>query len=158
MDTFFSNKRMLHTNLCKSHSLVVMASYVSSATTYRSSMLNQSLMSFLDSLVFLVSICKTFVFDHFTKSTKKTWILPTFVNSTCKIPYGHLPIGSGSPSLSAGRLLGSLCETSLTPISSKSSTNAPLFKMCISSFQAFSLAIKAATLAQLIFSPFSYAM
>jgi hypothetical protein len=30
--------------------------------------------------------------------------------------------------------------------------------MCISSFQAFSLAIKAATLAQLIFSPFSYAM
>jgi hypothetical protein len=80
------------------------------------------------------------------------------VNSIGKVPYGHLLVNSGSSSLSAGRLLGSLCETSLTPLSLESSIDPPLFKIRTSFFQAFFIAIEVAALAQLIFSPFSCTM
>ncbi len=142
MDTFFSSKKMLHANLCKSHSFIVMASCVSSVVTCQSSMLNWSLMNFLGSLVFSISICKTFALDHFSKSTKKTWISPTFMNFTSKIPYMHLPIGLGSSSLNVGRLLSSLHKTSLTPLSLDSSTNPPFFYMFTSFLRAFLLLLR----------------
>ncbi len=142
----------------KSHSLAVMASYVSNVVTCRSFMLNRSPMSFLDSLVFSISLCKSFALDYFSKSTKKTWILPTFMNSIGEIPYMHLLVGSSSSSLSVGRLLGSLRKTSLAPLSLESSINPPLFTMHTSFLLAFSFIVEAVALAQLIFSPFSYTM
>jgi hypothetical protein len=79
----------------------------------------------------------------------------------------HLLVGSGSSLLSVGKvyvgylhmtLMSSLCETSLAPLRSKSSIDPPLFKMRTFFLWAFSFAIETTAFAQMIASPFSYAM
>ncbi len=73
-----------------SHSNDAITFYASSVRTQRSSILNPSLMSFLESLLLFASKCRTFALVCFNKSSQTLVSSPTFETFVGETPYGDL--------------------------------------------------------------------